>query len=107
MPAPKGHKRYGGRTKGTPNKSTVFSVKLRLAELGVDLIHEIVSEINQIDKPFLRAKCWLQLLEYCDSKHKTVDMVVAVDEERQKLNAMSDQEITDMVIKNLPEGVVI
>lgn len=73
-PRPPPGTRFGGRQKGTPNKRTAFSVKARLEEMGFDLIGEIMKTIALIDVPRDQAKCYLQLLEYCDAKRKAVEM---------------------------------
>lgn len=105
MAAPKGHPRYGGRKKTVPNFRTAFSVSQRLAEANFDLIGTILHEIEQIDKPFLKARCYLQLLEYCDSKRKAIEMTVEVDQDRERIRAMSDEELAEHVVKNLPEEI--
>ena len=45
MAAPKGHARYGGRTKGTPNTST--SLSIRLTHLGLDPVDTAVRIIQK------------------------------------------------------------
>lgn len=102
MGAPKGHPKYGGRKKGTPNKNKVFSVSSRLSEMGIDLIGEILNEIEQLDKPFLKVKCYFQLLEYCDAKRKAIevtDNTDAAQEAREKISNMPMAELK-MLVKN-------
>lgn len=99
-------KKYGGRIKGVPNKSTTFSVKQRLEELGVDLIGDIIKEINRIDIPRDKAKCMLQLLEYCDAKRKAIEVsgeITAQQAELQKIQAMPMNELIETVKTLLPE----
>lgn len=102
MAAPTGHKKHGGRKKGTPNKRNVYSVHERLKALGVDLVREILREVNAIEKPFLRAKCYLQLLEYCDAKRKAVELSTD-DDEREKIRKLSDSELLKFIKENLTE----
>ena len=64
-----------GRSKGTPNKRTTFnSVSSRLAELGYDLVGEILQDLALILDPYDRVKLHLQLLEYCDARRKAVEL---------------------------------
>ena len=64
-----------GRKAGVPNKPTgEFSVRARLKEMGIDLIGEILQHINDIKDPEPKARMKLQLLEYCDSKRKAVEV---------------------------------
>lgn len=73
-PNPQKGKRFGGRQKGTPNKRHAYSVQERLEQLGIDLVGDIIKEIQSMDSPRDKAKCLLQLLEYCDAKRKAVEI---------------------------------
>lgn len=73
-PNPQKGKRFGGRQKGTPNKRHAYSVQERLEQLGIDLVGNIIREIDSMDSPRDKAKCLLQLLEYCDAKRKAVEI---------------------------------
>lgn len=105
MAAPKGHKRYGGRAKGTPNKNTVFSVSARLTEMGIDLIGNILADIALVQDPRDRTKLNLQLLEYCDAKRKALE-VTAIDEtqiERDRISKLPMSELKKLVKSKLEE----
>ena len=65
-----------GRPKGAVNKPVgIFSVRARIQELGIDLIGEIIEHINDITEPEPKARLKLQLLEYCDSRRKAVEVI--------------------------------
>lgn len=67
MPAPKGHERYGGRIKGTPNKKTKF-VQDILDSQNFNLIEEILKNIKEVSNKADKAKLLLQLVPYCYPK---------------------------------------
>lgn len=97
MPVTQKGQRLGGRAKGTPNKRSGFSVSERLKEMGIDLIGEIIREIELIEEPQGKVKCWLQLLEYCDAKRKAIEvMQTDEDKAREKLAAMHMSELVTL-----------
>src|ERR1700675_3083470 len=63
MPVPKGV-RYGGRQKGTPNKTTV-DMRAALAALASANFHKLQGWIDEVEDPARRATLFLDLCEYC------------------------------------------
>ena len=64
-----GHKKLGGRPKGTGNR-----VKARLEALGVDCVEEILKLVDEL-KPFEQVKVYLELLSYSEPKLKPLEQV--------------------------------
>jgi len=63
-------KKYGGRTKGTPNKDTK-QLRIRINNLLEDNWHEILNDLESL-KPKDRIDAYLRLLEYSLPKlHRT------------------------------------
>ena len=55
MAAPKGHKRYGGRTKGTPNKTTVIAIEaIEMAFHGIGGPQAFTAWANENQGDFYR-----------------------------------------------------
>lgn len=112
MAAPKGHSRYGGRTKGTPNKDTLeliaitekhgcnlFEILVLFAKgdyeaLGyekerVKTITEFGTVYELTITPELRAKCAEKACEYIHSKRKAVEHSVS-DETIEKVQSYEE-----------------
>lgn len=73
MGAPKGHKKYGGRQKGTPNKSTEALFEL-CKKNGIDVFEAMVvlaCEEKDKDKKFYRLSV---IAEYLYAKRKAVEV---------------------------------
>lgn len=68
-----GHKKAGGRRKGTPNKSTL-AVQEMLDKLGCDPI-EVMAKIamNRKNPPELRGKMASELAKYIHPQRKAVE----------------------------------
>lgn len=62
MAAPKGHPRYGGRKKGTPNKATV-DVKAAAREYGPAAIERLVKLLEREDSPATQLGAARELLD--------------------------------------------
>jgi hypothetical protein len=121
MPAPKGHARYGGRVKGTPNKSSLL-VKEALEQLGVDPIEVLAmfargdwqalgydsdkiatshSEFGTTYKytidPAIRAKCAMDLVGYVYSKRKAIDIAMEVSGRSEEIRSLPKEEQIKML----------
>jgi len=75
MPAHKGHKKAGGRTKGTPNKSTV-ELKDRIAEKfpDYDPVMAMVALANdQSADPIMRFNASKEVAQYVHPKRKAIE----------------------------------
>lgn len=75
MPAHKGHKKAGGRTKGTPNKSTV-ELRDRLAEKypDYDPVMAMVDLANDPSAdPFMRFTASKEVAQYIHPKRKAIE----------------------------------
>lgn len=67
-----GGPKTGGRTKGVPNKNSL-KVLDRLNELGIDLLKELMDEIRGLDRGFDKAHMYMNLMEYCYPKRKSLE----------------------------------
>lgn len=72
MPAPKGHSRYGGRAKGTPNKKSQVLAAI-LESKGVDPAGDLIKLLPQLE-PEKRADIYLKLFEYIYPKLKAIEL---------------------------------
>lgn len=63
MAAPKGHPRYGGREKGTPNRATQ-DVRTAIAKLAQNCAGEVEQWLREIEDPAKRVDCYARLIEY-------------------------------------------
>lgn len=63
----------GGKQKGTLNKKTVFSVASLLVDKNIDPIEEIMKLLPDL-RPHEQLRAWLELLQYCDAKRKSVEV---------------------------------
>lgn len=74
MAAPKGHPRYGGRTKGVPNRIT-REVSEKLAQLKCDPISGMVRLAQNVrNRPELRGRMFAELAEYLHAKRKAIEL---------------------------------
>lgn len=74
MAAPKGHERYGGKTKGTPNKVTKDQRELITAiiEKNTDKIQGWIEKVEQTD-PKRAFDMVIGLMEFSLPKLKAID----------------------------------
>lgn len=78
MGAPKGHKKYGGRKKGTPNKNSL-SLQQKLDAFdngaGFDPIAEVLNLYTLIhaDNPLVAVKILTELMQYIYPKRKALE----------------------------------
>lgn len=66
MAAPKGHKRYGGRAKGTPNKTTVAAREAiaKFVDGNASRLQGWLDEIAKDEGPLAAFHCFNDMLEY-------------------------------------------
>lgn len=88
MPFEKGHKKYGGRKKGTRNKSSIME---KFEEINFDVIAAIIESIAA-QPEYMRADTLIKMLEFVYPKKKSMD-----------LNMMTDEELKQVLIKKLQE----
>lgn len=89
MPFEKGHKKYGGRKKGTRNKSSIME---KFEEINFDVIAAIIESIAA-QPEYMRADTLIKMLEFVYPKKKSMD-----------LNMMSDEELKQILVKKLQES---
>lgn len=70
MPAPKGHPRYGGRKKGTPNKRSLAALEIFEAN-DFDPVQKLIDIYNATDDESIRLSASTALLPYRHSKPTT------------------------------------
>lgn len=92
MAKPTGSLKTGGRTKGTPNKSTE-----RLRQLFADLPERVLENLELLESPLERLKVQLKLMEFVFPKLRSVE----VEEQRQK--PLSLEKNPDIEIMNKKE----
>ena len=63
MAAPKGHKRYGGRVKGIPNKTTI-DVREAIAKIAQNSVEDVQRWLMEVDDPAKRVSLFLDMCEY-------------------------------------------
>lgn len=78
MAAPKGHPRYGGRKKGTPNKSSTAN-KERFKEVNLDPFEEMLALAQQAEDPNIRFGMMKELAQYCYPKLKSIEISGDID----------------------------
>lgn len=79
MAAPKGHPRYGGRQKGTPNKATA-SLEAICQEEGVDPFRGLCRLAKSGDTA-LELAAYKELCQYLYPKRKALEVTAEVSEE--------------------------
>lgn len=84
----KGHPKYGGRKKGTRNKSSIME---KFEEINFDVIAAIIESIAA-QPEYMRADTLIKMLEFVYPKKKSMD-----------LNMLSDEELKQVLIKKLQE----
>jgi len=74
----KGHKKIGGRKKGTPNKVTLIKADDLLLELDVNPIQKLI-EIAESDEATLDQKinCYKEIAKYTYPKFKSQEIRIA------------------------------
>jgi hypothetical protein len=80
MAAPLGHKRYGGRKKGTPNRKSVDL----LTALDKKKFHvvEKLTEVFEVLEPSRKMDVLLALMTFLYPKRKAIDVKIDLDSEK-------------------------
>lgn len=73
MAAPKGHPRYGGRTKGHPNKKTQDLIQICEDE-GLDPFRAMLKQAQLIDEPKAKFDALERICQYIYPKRKALEM---------------------------------
>lgn len=96
MPFKKGRKKTGGRTKGTPNKSTILGadlVKETLDNLGgFDFVKNCIEQLIANGDFKEAATLFMKLTEFAYPKLKAVDMTTTIQDEREELTPQEIEE---------------
>ncbi len=66
-------KKYGGRTKGTPNKRTA-TIEQKLKKLGCDPIAGLAELAMNAEDLAIRATCMRELAQYVAPKRKALEV---------------------------------
>ena len=85
----KGHPKYGGRKKGTRNKSSIME---KFEDINFDVIAAIIESIAA-QPEYMRADTLIKMLEFVYPKKKSMD-----------LNMVSDEELKQILIKKLGDS---
>ena len=84
----KGHPKYGGRKKGTRNKSSIME---KFEDINFDVIAAIIESIAA-QPEYMRADTLIKMLEFVYPKKKSMD-----------LNMVSDEELKQILVKKLQD----
>jgi len=85
----KGHPKYGGRKKGTRNKSSIME---KFEDINFDVIAAIIESIAA-QPEYMRADTLIKMLEFVYPKKKSMD-----------LNMVSDEELKQILLKKIEES---
>lgn len=78
-----GHKKFGGRTIGTPNKSTQTLMQ-KCEELGLDVFGTMVTLAMETDAPFEKFRMLTEIAGYLYPKRKALEVEATVNMELAK-----------------------
>ncbi len=94
MPAPKGHARYGGRQKGTPNKVTKDLIDIVHECLGMSLPEKIFELFPGLQKS-QKAQVLMQMMDYIYPKRKAIDVTTKGEAiaPNTNLSSMTDEQL--------------
>lgn len=99
MPAPKGHPRYGGRLRGTPNKKTLElkeGIELRLGKPLHEAMLDLFEESTAAEKG-LKFAILKELFQYVYPKRKAVEIIESEDDSKidqaKELLQMKDKQL--------------
>lgn len=102
MPAPKGHKRYGGRTAGIPNKST-RTLQEKCEAHGLDVFEALIELAMTEHSPDKRFDKMMKLAPYLYAQRRAVEHAGELDmrliERVKELEALPDEELKKLAGK--------
>lgn len=78
MAAPKGHKRYGGRTKGIPNKSTQTLIE-KCEAYNIDVFEAMLKIASEATVPFEKFGYLKEIAQYILPKRKALEVDATVN----------------------------
>ena len=105
MGAPKGHEKWGGRQKGTPNKDKLLCRELVEAVLGGPIPEKISQLALEIHDKKERANILSGLMPYCYPKLTSVEVSGEIDSNvnvEQKIQEQTDAAI-DAYLESIGE----
>lgn len=71
----KGHKKLGGRKKGTKNKKALMCVEDILANRGVNPIEKLIDIAESVESTVeQKIKCWQEICKYTHPKLKSQEI---------------------------------
>lgn len=73
MAAPKGHPKYGGRAKGTPNKSTQNLLDICEQE-GIEPFRAMLRAFKDIEDPVRQVDALEKICQYLYPKRKAIEL---------------------------------
>lgn len=76
MAAPKGHKKWGGRAKGTPNKNKSAILAIATKSLGKEPIEELCQFYKDSSDPALKLGALKEICTYCHPKLKSTEVIL-------------------------------
>lgn len=99
MAAPKGHKKWGGRKKGSPNKRTLMlqdyvggDLQFDTPKMGIEILNTALDDYQTEKDPRLLAiaeKIWEELMSYQYPKRKPIDSPIGdVPEKESKVQTI-------------------
>jgi len=69
-----GHKKLGGRQKGTKNKKTLLSIQNILIERGINPIEKLIDIAESSDSsPEQKIRIWQDISKYVFPRQKTIE----------------------------------
>lgn len=107
MPYKPGHKKFGGRKKGSKNKKTIFNLKDCLARRDITPGDQLLNELALIVDPKDRFQGWLKILEFCEPKKRAALTIESEhkDEVEDEYVNMSDEALLRLVEDDDEMGV--
>ena len=80
MPFEKGHKKIGGRQKGTPNKKNLIKVNDLLLKLNINPVQRLIeiaeSDLTSVDQ---KINCYKEVAKYTYPKLKSQEIFIEPD----------------------------
>lgn len=104
MAAPKGHPKYGGRTKGTPNKKTQ-SLFDKCEAHGFDPFEALLEMAQENIDPQIKLGALKEVCSYLYPKRKAIEHSGLTDpkilDELEKLSQLSEDELREVAKEEL------
>ena len=79
-----GHKKLGGRQKGTKNKKTLLSIQNILIERGINPIEKLIDIAESSDSsPEQKIRIWQDISKYVFPRQKTIEPSKFTEEQKE------------------------